>query len=204
MSEEKEIPTGKIFIISGPSGVGKDYTVELMTHLEGYDKLNLGHPRSYTTRRRRKSDPEECPYIFVSASKFADLIAEDMVEVTEIHGHMYGTSKTEFEQTLAAGKNIIKILDKDGAKAVKSLYPRNATIIYLRPPSIATLVRRLKGRDSETPEEYSRRMADNIQELRDLSGFDYVLTAGSNAAGTARILLTIIQEALVAASGEDD
>ena len=191
---QENIPNGKIFIISGPSGVGKDYTVKTMSEMDEYQKLELTQPPSYTTRKRRSSDPDDTPYIFVSEEQFADLVENEIVEFTESHGHMYGTSKKGFENAIMSGANVLKILDKVGAKAFKKLYPENAIIIYLRPPSMEVLAQRLKGRASETPAEYSRRMADNLQELRDLSDYDYVVTAGANVQSTARIVIAIIEE----------
>lgn len=185
---------GRIFIISGPSGVGKDYTANELSKLDGYEELDLCQPISYTTRPRRSSDPVDSIYRFLSEEEFASLVHEDMIEFSERHGHMYGTSKKGFEEMIEAGHNVLKILDKNGARAFKEMYPDNATTIYLKPPSVDALVMRLKGRESETPEEYNRRMADNLRDLRDLSDFDYVVTAGRDGSATARIVLLIMQE----------
>lgn len=188
---EQDKKAGLLFIISGPSGVGKDTIVNTMREIKGYKSLNLQQPKSYTTRRRRKSDPEDTPYIFISEKKFAELMFEDMIEHSENHGHLYGMSKSSFEECLSSGTNIIKIMDKSSALEFKKMYPDNTIIIYLTPPSVKVLQKRLKGRGSETYAEYNRRMMDNLDELRDISGFDYTVTSGEKRTA-AQIVLSII------------
>ena len=183
---------GKIFIISGPSGVGKDTVVGGLKNIRGYKKLRLTEPKSYTTRKRRKTDVDgETPYIFVTEKKFSELMLTEMIEHSENHGHLYGISRSSFEQCLASGNNIIKIMDRDGAVDFKRMYPQDAIIIYLKPPSIETLAERLKGRGSESYAEYNRRMLDNIEEMKDVSEFDYMVTA-NNIDETTKIVFSII------------
>lgn len=188
MSSDKQ---GIIFVISGPSGVGKDTIASEIKQMRGYKSLNISEPKSYTTRRRRKSDPEDTPYIFISEKKFSELLFTDMIEHTETHGHLYGMSKSSFEDCLKSGGNIVKIMDKKGALEFKRMYPKNCIIIYLTPPSIAELKQRLSGRGSETYAEYNRRMLDSIEELKDISGFDYTVRSG-NKETAARIVFEII------------
>lgn len=182
---------GKIFIISGPSGVGKDTILEAVRGIRGFKSLRIREPKSYTTRRRRKSDPEDTPYIFISEKKFSELMFEDMIEHSETHGHMYGMSKESFEDCINSGCNIVKLMDKRGALEFKRLYPNNCIIIYLTPPSIDALRERLAGRASETYAEYNRRMLDSIEELKDISGFDYTVCS-TNVETTSRIVFEII------------
>ena len=190
---DRQKHNGKIFIISGPSGVGKDTTVGEMKNIRGYKSLNLGEPKSYTTRRRRKTDIDGCtPYIFVSEKRFSELLFEDIIESTESHGHLYGTSKKSFDEVLASGHNIIKILDKEGAVSIKGMYPKDAVLIYLTPPSMEELAARLRGRGTEDYAEYNRRMIDNMNELRDLQAFDYIITA-DGVERTAFIIYSIMK-----------
>lgn len=185
---------GKIFIISGPSGVGKDTVVGGLKGIRGYKKLRLTEPKSYTTRRRRKTDVDgETPYIFVSEKQFSELMLTEMIEHTENHGHLYGISRKSFEDSLASGKNLIKIMDRDGALDFKRIYPHDAIVIYLKPPSIESLAERLRGRGSESYAEYNRRMLDNIDELKDVGDFDYIVTA-TDPDTTTRIVFAIIAE----------
>lgn len=190
-SKDNEKREGLIFIVSGPSGVGKDTIVEAIKGMRGYKSLNIKEPKSYTTRRRRSSDPEDTPYIFVSEKKFSELLFEDIVEHTETHGHMYGMSRSSFEECIESGGTVVKIMDKKGALAFKQMYPENCVVIYLTPSSIEVLRSRLAGRKSETFAEYNRRMLDSIEELKDISGFDYTVRSG-NVETTARIVFEII------------
>lgn len=183
--------TGQIFIISGPSGVGKDTIFNAIKDMRGYKSLNIQEPKSYTTRRRRKSDPDDTPYIFISEKRFSELIFDEMIEHSETHGHLYGMSKSSFEECIASGGNIVKIMDKKGALAFKQMYPDICTIVYLTPPSVDVLRKRLSGRGSETYAEYNRRMMDSIEELKDITGFDYVVQS-NNIEATSRIVYEII------------
>lgn len=183
--------TGQIFIISGPSGVGKDTIANAIKEMRGYKSLNIKEPKSYTTRRRRKSDPEDTPYIFISEKRFSELMLDEMIEHSETHGHLYGMSRSSFEECIESGGNIVKIMDKKGALAFKQMYPDICTVIYLTPPSIEVLRKRLSGRGSETYAEYNRRMMDSIEELKDIGDFDYVVQSNSVEI-TSRIVFEII------------
>lgn len=183
---------GLIFVISGPSGVGKDTVANALKDIRGYKSLRICEPKSYTTRRRRKSDPEDTPYIFISEKKFSELMFEDMIEHSECHGHLYGMSKSSFDECLENGNNIVKLMDKKGALEFKKMYPDSCIVIYLTPPSIEVLRKRLAGRGSENWAEYNRRMLDSIEELKDISGFDYTVCS-TNTDATAHIVFEIIQ-----------
>ena len=185
--------TGKIFIITGPSGVGKDTVVGGLKNIRGYKSLDLKEPKSYTTRRRRKTDVEgQTPYIFVSQKKFSELMLTDMIEHTENHGHLYGMSKASFEECIESGGNVIKIMNRDGALAFKKIYPNEAVTIYLRPPSVEVLAERLRGRGTESFAEYNRRMMNNINEMKTMAEYDYVVTS-STPETTTKIVFAIIQ-----------
>ena len=185
-------PLGHVFIISGPSGVGKDYIAGKLSELPEYPSLNFSIPKSYTTRARRSSDPDDSIYEFVSEEEFERLVDIDMLECTESHGHKYGTSKSGLSEIIVNGGNILKILDKNGARDIKKRFPKYTTTIYLKPPSLEVLGDRLSGRGSEDAAEYNRRMIDSLHELIDISDYDYVITAGEDADVTVNILLAII------------
>ena len=185
-------PFGHVFVISGPSGVGKDYIADKLKALPEYGKLGFSTPKSYTTRARRSSDPEDSIYEFVSEEQFDELIETDMVEHSESHGHRYGTSRSGLAEMLGQGKNVLKILDKAGAASMKELLPGHTTTIYLKPPDLSVLEERLSGRGSEDAAEYKRRMIDSIHELIDIGDYDYVVTAGEDSAATVGIVLAII------------
>lgn len=192
LDTELRVRNGRIFIIAGPSGVGKDTVVDALKKLDDYDKLHIMEPISYTTRAPRRDDAERSgAYIFVDDKRFAELIESDMIEHVESHGHFYGLSRNSFESILESGSNIIKIMNRDGALDFHRMYPADTILIYMKPPSLKVLEDRLRGRGTESWSEYNRRMLDNIRELKDISGFDYVVTANETFI-TARILYTII------------
>lgn len=167
-----------IFVVSGPSGVGKDSAIEDMRKRGILNVLHLLEPKSYTTRPMRHENPYESNYVFVDEQEFSDKVKEgDILESTTSHGYDYGTSKSAFAKVFESGNNILKVLDKNGAAKIKKMYPENAVLIFIVPPSLKELERRLRKRDSETPESFARRMSDSKMELEDLSGYDYIVEA---------------------------
>jgi guanylate kinase len=115
-----------------------------------------------------------------------------MIEHTESHGHLYGMSKSSFEECIESGGNVIKIMDRNGALSFKKIYPNEAVTIYLRPPSVEILAERLRGRGTESFAEYNRRMMNNINEMKSMAEYDYVVTASTPEA-TTKIVFAIIQ-----------
>ena len=187
-----------IFVISGASGVGKNATLDVLFKNGDYENMDLVSPRSYTTRNMRTDDPsDEYNYVFVSEERFDELIDEgDILEMTQSHGHRYGTSLSEFEKCITEGHNIIKVLDKPGARFLKKLYPHDTTTIWIKPPSLKILAERLTHRQSEDPESFSRRMRDSFEEMQDIADYDYVLT-NNDLNHTADIMAIIIRNTLI-------
>lgn len=167
--------SGKVFIVAGPSGVGKDSVVGAIKADNGFEEFNLAEPSSYTTRKPRAVDTERTPYIYVSIEEFAEL-QHDMIESAKNHGNYYGMSRSSLEDCLHNGKNIIKIMDRDGALAFQREFPADSVLIYFKAPSIEVLEKRLKTRASETEEERKKRLLDNMEEMKKSNGFDYVVT----------------------------
>lgn len=150
---------GLIIVLSGPSGVGKDTIANVIKN-----RFPLSSPHSYTTRPPRQS-VDDYNYIFISEAEF-DEKSSDMIAVTESHGYRYGICKHELDADIAAGKIILKVLDMYGADEMKSLYGDMCLTIFLLPPSIAELERRLTNRKTENCEMFKKRMNDSIIELR--------------------------------------
>lgn len=187
---------GHLFVISGPSGVGKDVTVDAMSQSEAYQQCRFSSPKSYTTRSERTNSKYDANYIFVTDEEFENLIEDgEILECTSSHGFMYGTSKADFEKCLQSGNNILKILDNNGARKIKRLYPVDSTIIYMRPPTMRILEQRLKQRGSEDRESFHRRMIDSLAEIDDIAGYDYVIT-NNDINHTAALIMSIINNVL--------
>lgn len=187
---------GHLFVISGPSGVGKDVTVDAMSQLAEYKQCCFSSPKSYTTRNERTNSKYDANYIFITEEEFETLVEEgEILECTSSHGFMYGTSKKDFEECLQSGNNILKILDNNGARKIKRLYPVDSTIIYMRPPTMRILEQRLKQRGSEDRESFHRRMIDSLSEIDDIAGYDYVIT-NNDIDNTASLIMSIITNVL--------
>jgi len=153
--------TGRLIILSGPSGVGKDTII---------DAWRAADPRvqrvvAYTTRKPRPGEQDGIDYHFVSETAFRKLA--DMgafLEFKEVHGEMYATPLSDMEAMLKAGKVAILKIDVQGALEAMSLRP-DALAIFLLPPSEAELERRIKGRGTEEAHVIERRLARAKAEL---------------------------------------
>lgn len=196
--------TGCFFIIVGPSGVGKDALLDAVrTQLLDRDNIEIVSPKSYTTRPQRAEDPAEKKYIFVNNDEFnKHMVDGEILECTISHGHLYGMSCSDFENSLAnsEGKTMVKGLDYNGARFIKKQYPKNTTTIFIRPPSLEALSERLINRGDRTASEadFQCRILDNEAEIRLAGDFDYVIT--NNDFRTASdILYSVIKTTLDAA-----
>lgn len=152
---------GSIIVLSGPSGVGKG---TLRAKLD-YDKMNLVNSVSWTTRKPRQEDIEGVTYHFVSQEEFEQNIKDDgFVEYAGFSSHAYGTPKKELEAKLEEGKNVMLEIEVQGALQVMEKYPE-ALSIFILPPSIEELEKRLVGRNSEDDAAIKQRLARAKEEL---------------------------------------
>lgn len=161
----------KIFVISGPSGVGKGTIVKgILEHPE----LNLVWAKSYTTRAPRPSDQVEKHYFFVNVEEFKQLQSEgEILEAVYANGGWYGSSKKEIEQALAAGKNVVKEVEVNGGKNYRDLYP-DAVLIFITAP-LAQIEHQLVNRKQNTHHEVLERLATAKTELEAASWYDFVV-----------------------------
>ena len=162
---------GKIIVIAAPSGCGKSTIINAL--LEGGD-LNLGFAVSATTRPPREGETEGVNYYFMREEDFRDAIAEGrFVEFEEVYpGRFYGTLRSEIDRIIDEGHNIILDLDVNGALSVKKLYGVDAMSIFIAPPSIEELRRRLEFRGTGTPEVIDVRVDRAQYEISRASEFD--------------------------------
>lgn len=162
---------GMLLVVSAPSGAGKTTIVKEI--LQQYPRF--GFSVSATTRDKRPGEVNGNDYFFLSRMEFEKKIAADeLVEHEEIYSNYYGTLKSEVEKSLSDGKDIIFDVDVKGALSIKSKYPE-AVLIFIKPPSVETLRKRLEGRGSETLEQIDRRMARVRMELEKGESFDYIV-----------------------------
>lgn len=166
---------GHTFIISGPSGVGKDTVMERLLRSYEFSAFKFHAPHAYTTREPR-GDKSDDTYIFVTDEEFEKLRPNEMLESSVVHGHKYGMSKEYFHKAMMDGDYIIKSLDTVGAKTLKDRYAADVTTIFIKPSSIKKLEQQLRGRGTETEKQVEQRMDDTLEELKHAGEYDFVVT----------------------------
>ncbi|HHC07123.1 MAG TPA: guanylate kinase [Actinobacteria bacterium] len=143
----------RLIVVSGPSGVGKSSIVEAVR-----DRTGAGFSVSATTRPPRSGERDGVDYHFVGDDEFDALVAEDrLLEWAVYGGHRYGTLRREVEALLGEGRDVILDIENEGAKQVKERFPE-AVAIFVLPPSLAELERRLRRRGDTPGEEIARRL----------------------------------------------
>lgn len=161
----------KIFVVSAPSGGGK---TSLVNGVMG--KLpDLHLSISYTTRPKRPGEEDGKNYHFVAQGEFDRMVEQGkFLEHAEVFGNCYGTARQVVEESLAAGQDVILEIDWQGAKQIKENFPA-AVLIFLLPPSLATLSERLHKRASDSKETIQRRLEEAEQEIAQYGLFDHLL-----------------------------
>ena len=162
---------GHLYIVTAPSGAGKTTLVRLLLENDPGIRLSI----SSTTRPPRTGEQDGREYHFVSVPDFLDKIERgDFLEWAEVHGNYYGTSKRWIEAEIAAGRDVLLEIDWQGAQQVRKFFPA-AIGVFILPPSMEELARRLSGRGTDAAEVVSRRLAAARDEMRHVSEFDYVI-----------------------------
>ncbi|HEX9923521.1 MAG TPA: guanylate kinase [Anaerolineae bacterium] len=178
-----------LVVISGPSGVGKDMTINRLKE--------MGYPFHFvvtaTTRPKRPNEVDGIDYFFVSISDFAELIEnEELLEHAIVYGDYKGIPKAQVREALASGRDVIMRIDVQGAATIRRLVPE-AVLIYISAESEEALIRRLKNRKTEPEGQLKMRIATARQELKWLEIFDYVvINAEDQLDETCRKIVAII------------
>jgi guanylate kinase len=162
-----------LFVLSAPSGAGKTTIARSM--LRQFPSLRFSV--SATTRKKRPGEEEGKDYYFLSREEFERRIADDgLVEWEEIYGNLYGTLRAEVEHAMSSGADMLLDIDVNGALSVKERYGEAAKLIFIRPPSLDILRRRLEARGTDTAEVIDRRIERAAWELDQAPSFDHVVT----------------------------
>ena len=181
---------GRLIVLAGPSGVGKSSIVtELRAQLP-----ELFFSVSATTRAPRPGEVEGRDYHFVGPAGFDELIEQGaLLEWAEIHGGLQrsGTPREPVEQALAAGRPVLVEVDLNGARAIRNTVPEAVTV-FVEPPSVAELERRLRGRGTESEEQYQRRLRTATEELAARDEFDVALVNDDVRAVAAALVQLLV------------
>ena len=162
--------TGNLFIITAASGAGKTSLIKALLAKDEHLKLSISH----TTRNPRPGEVNGLDYHFVDDATFLRMLGEaQFLESAEVHDARYGTSQSAVEAPLKDGFDVILEIDWQGAAQVRHLYP-HAISIFVLPPSIEALERRLNGRGQDSAEVIAKRVAAARTEMRHVGEFDYV------------------------------
>ena len=162
---------GILFIVSAPSGAGKSSLVNAV--LESDDRLQLSI--SHTTRPPRPGEQNGREYFFVDRETFLRMrSAGEFLETAEVYGNLYGTSRSQLTQALAASRDVLLEIDWQGAAQVRRLFPDTVSIFIL-PPSLQELERRLRARAKDSAAVIERRVASAQSEIRHAMDFDYAI-----------------------------
>ena len=181
--------SGKLFILSGPSGAGKG---TICKELLAQTDLELSV--SMTTRAPREGEIHGVHYFFVSEDEFVDRINNDgFLEHAQVYGRRYGTPKEPVIEKLERGIDVILEIDIQGALKVKENYP-DGVFIFILPPSMAELRKRLTGRGTEKAEAIEMRLGETLKELSFIEKYDYCVVNGELDEAVARVKSIVIAE----------
>ena len=162
---------GLLFVVSAPSGTGKTTVVERLVQVVP----DLGLSRSYTSRAMRAGESDGVDYNFITRARFEAMVAEDgFLEWADVFGNLYGTCKADAEQELAAGRDLVLVIDVQGARQVRSRGAQTIGVFVL-PPSFAALEQRLRGRSKDSEEAIRKRLATARREVRAVAEYQYVI-----------------------------
>ena len=163
--------TGKLIVISAPSGTGKTTVVKKLLK----QNANLVASVSFTTRKIRDNEKEGLDYFFVDEKTFGNMIRNnDFLEHATVFGNFYGTERKSVSQNLEKGMNVILEIDWQGALQIKSRMPL-CVMIFLIPPSREVLLSRLKSRGTDSDQEIEYRFNQAVLDLEQSNKFDHVL-----------------------------
>lgn len=166
--------SGKLIIFSAPSGSGKSTIISsLMAHKE----LNLHFSISATNRPPRGQERNGVEYFFLTTEAFQQRISEkDFIEYEEVYpGRFYGTLKSQVEKQVASGENVVFDIDVKGGCNIKQLYGDRALSLFIQPPSLEELRKRLEGRGTDSQDMIEKRLAKAAYELSFAPHFDKVI-----------------------------
>ena len=166
---------GKLIVVSAPSGSGKSTIVQWL--MREHPELRLYFSISCTSRPPRGTEQDGVEYFFLTPDEFREKIDnEEFLEYEEVyHDRFYGTLKAQVERQLEAGQNVVFDVDVKGGVNIKRYYGERVMSLFIQPPSVEELRRRLEGRGTDTPEAIADRLAKAEYELTFAPQFDHII-----------------------------
>lgn len=163
---------GLLLVVSSPSGAGK--TTLCARLRQEFEQLRFSV--SYTTRPPRPGETHGREYFFVDPADFTEMVARDeFAEYALVHGNNYGTSAALVSDALGSGVDLLFDIDFQGGRQLKAKFPDDVVLVFILPPSLRELERRLRSRNTDAPEVIDRRLRVARDELRHYSEYDYII-----------------------------
>ena len=181
---------GLLFVVSAPSGTGKTTVVERLVQRVP----DLAMSRSYTSRAIRAGEAHGIDYNFITRARFEEMVAaEAFLEWATVFGNLYGTCADDAERDLAEGRDLVLVIDVQGARQVRTR--RDDTVgIFVMPPSFEVLEQRLRGRSADSEPEIQRRLQTARDEVAGFSEYDYVVVNDELEACVDRLRAIVLAE----------
>lgn len=184
----------KLFVLAAPSGAGKTTLVHALVKRNPGLKFSI----SYTTRTPRENEQNSRDYFFVAADEFSALEKDgELLESACVFDNHYGTSRSQVEQHLQNGDNVLLEIDWQGARQVRESMP-DAVTVFVLPPSVTELERRLRDRKTDSGEVIARRLSDALGDMSHWGEFDYVIINDDLDQAVADL------QSILAGDGEDN
>jgi guanylate kinase len=181
---------GLLFIVSAPSGAGKTTLVERVVEQTPHLKMS----RSYTSRPARQGEIDGVDYNFVTRPRFeAMMAAGEFLEWADVFGNLYGTSDADTSRVLAAGEDVVLVIDVQGARKVRRCGVEAITV-FVMPPSYAALEQRLRGRSKDTEEAIQRRLEVAREEVASFEEYDFIVINDELSSAADRLRAIVLAE----------
>jgi guanylate kinase len=181
---------GLLFIVSAPSGAGKTTLVERL--VEQVPGLRMS--RSYTSRAAREGETPGVDYNFVTRPRFEEMVASgDFLEWADVFGNFYGTCASDTERLLAAGDDVVLVIDVQGARKVRQRGVETTTV-FVMPPSFGVLERRLRGRSKDDEAAIQRRLQVAREEVASFTEYNYLVVNDELTAAVDRLRSIVVAE----------
>ena len=181
---------GLLVIVSAPSGAGKTTLVERLVEQVSHLRMS----RSYTSRQARHGETDGVDYNFVTRERFEAMIADgDFLEWADVFGNLYGTCASDTDRLLAAGDDVVLVIDVQGARQVRSRSKAAATI-FVMPPSYEVLEQRLRGRSKDSEAAIQRRLQVARDEVASFAEYDFIVVNDELTGAVDRLRSVIVAE----------